>query len=166
MEKLINDFSFGLFFFQLGIVVILILLLKKYAWGPILNAIDNREEGIRKALEAAESARLEMQNLKSDNEKLMKEAREERDQMLKEARNIKDNMISEASAEAEEKANDMIAKAKTAIQAEKQSAMADIQAQMADLSIEIAEKMVKDELSNKDKQMQLVDNMLKEVELN
>jgi len=166
MEKLINDFSFGLFFFQLGIVTILILLLKKYAWGPILNAIDNREEGIRKALKAAEEARLEMQNLKSDNEKLMREAREERDQMLKEAREIKQNMITEASTEAEEKANDMIAKAKTAIQAEKQSAMADIKAQMADLSIDIAEKMVKNELSNKDKQMQLVDNMLKEVELN
>lgn len=166
MEKLIHDFSFGLFFFQVGIVVILILALKKYAWGPILGAINSREDGIREALESAEIARIEMQDLQADNEKLLKEAREERDLMLKEAREIKQSMIAEAAEEAEEKGNNMIAKAKSAIQAEKQSAMAEIKSQMADLSIDIAEKVVKHELDNKDKQMQLVNDMLKDVELN
>jgi|SRR5690625_1614312 len=166
MDKLINDFGFGLFFFQIGIVTVLIIILKKYAWGPILNAINSREEGIRTALESAEKARLEMQNLKSDNEKLMQEAREERDQMLKDARNIRQNMIAEATEEAESRANDMIAKAKEAIRAEKQTAMSDIKAQVADLSIGIAEKVVRQELDNKDKQMQLVNDMLKDVELN
>lgn len=166
MEKLIHDFSFGLFFFQIAIVIILILALKKYAWGPILSAINSREEGILKALESAESARIEMQDLKDDNEKLLIEGREERDQMLKEAREIRQKMIAEATEEAEVKGNDMIAKAKAAIQAEKQMAVADIKAQVADLSIGIAEKVVRQELDNKDKQMQLVNDMLKDVELN
>ncbi|HLS31714.1 MAG TPA: F0F1 ATP synthase subunit B [Flavobacteriaceae bacterium] len=166
MEKLIHDFSFGLFFFQIAIVVILILALKKYAWGPILDAINSREDGIREALESAESARIEMQDLKADNEKLFEKAREERDEMLKEAREIKEKMIAEATEEAEEKGNNMIAKAKAAIEAEKQLAMAEIKSQMADLSIGIAEKVVKQELDDKDKQMQLVNDMLKDVELN
>lgn len=164
--KLVHDFSFGLFFFQAALIIVLILLLKKYAWGPILNAIQNREDNIRTALESAEEARMEMNNLKADNKKMMKQAREERDQMLKEARKIKDNMINEATGEAEEKANLMIAKAKSAIESEKKSALADIKAQMADLSIEIAEKVIRKELENKGEQMQLVDNMLKDVKLN
>lgn len=166
MEKLINDFSFGLFFFQVAIFIALILLLKKYAWGPILDAINTREDGIRKALESAEQARKDMADLKSDNEKLKQEAREERDQMLKEARKIKQNMIDEASTEAEEKANALITKAQDAIRAEKQAAMADIKAQMADLSVGVAEKVLKSELKDKDKQMKLVEDMLKDVELN
>lgn len=164
--KLIHDFSFGLFFFQLAAIIILIILLKKYAWGPILKALNDREDGIRKALESAEKARMEMDNLQADNKKMMQEAREERDSMLKEAREIKESIINEASTEADQKANAMIAKAKASIQAEKQSAMADIKAQMADLSINIAEKVVKNQLDNRDKQMKLVDDMLKDVELN
>src|SRR5699024_3163755 len=154
--KLIHDFSFGLFFFQSGLIIVLILLLKKYAWGPILKAINDREDGIRKALESAEEARVEMNSLKSDNEKMIRQAREERDEMLKEARQIKENMIAEASGEADEKAEAIIAKAKSAIDAEKQAAMAQLKAQMAELSIGIAEKVVEKELDNEKEQMQLV----------
>lgn len=166
MEKLINDFSFGLFFFQIAAFVVLLLLLKKYAWKPILAAIEQRENGISDAMEAAEKARAEMVSLKSDNEKLMQEAREQRDTLIKEARQIKEKLISDASVEAEEKAKAIIEKAKQAIQAEKQSAMADIKTQMSELSIDIAEKVMKKELSEKEGQMKLVDEMLKEVELN
>jgi len=164
--KLIHDFSFGLFFFQSGLIIVLILLLKKYAWGPILKAINDREDGIRKALESAEEARVEMNSLKSDNEKMIRQAREERDEMLKEARQIKENMIAEASGEADEKAEAIIAKAKSAIDAEKQAAMAQLKAQMAELSIGIAEKVVEKELDNEKEQMQLVEGMLKDVKLN
>lgn len=164
--QLVHDFQFGLFFFQAGLIILLILILKKYAWGPILNAIETREDNIKDALEAAEKARAEMDNLKSENEKMLKKAREERDGILKEARQIKENMIAEASDEAEEKADAMISKAKTAIQSEKQSAIADIKAQMSELSISIAEKVVKKELADKDDQMKLVDDMLKDVTLN
>lgn len=164
--KLIHDFSFGLFFFQIALIIVLILILKKYAWGPILKAVEGREEGIQKALASAEKAREEMANLKSDNEKLMQEAREERDKLIKEARAIKEKMITDATTEADVKAQALIEKAKAAIQAEKQSVMADIKTQMSELSIEIAEKIIKKELSQKKEQMQLVDEMLKEVELN
>ncbi len=85
MEKLINDFSFGLFFWQTLLFIILLFLLKKYAWKPILDALNSREEGIRNALDEADKARQEMVELKSSNEQVVKEARAERDAMLKEA---------------------------------------------------------------------------------
>jgi len=93
MEKLINDFSFGLFFWQMLLFVLLLFLLKKFAWKPILNALNDREEGIKNALESAENAKLEMQNLQADNQKLIQEARTEREAMIKEAREIKEKMI-------------------------------------------------------------------------
>ena len=89
MDKLLSEFSLGLFFWQLLLFVGLVLLLKKFAWKPILDAVNEREEGIKKALESAENAKKEMQNLASDNEALIKEARAERDAMLKEAREIR-----------------------------------------------------------------------------
>jgi len=166
MEKLVNDFAYGLFFWQALILLVLILLLRKFAWRPVLNSLDQREKGIKDALESAESAKLEMQNLKSTNERLMKEAREERDAMIKEARQIKEKMISEASTEATEKANSILVNAQESIKSEKHAALSEIKAQVANLSIEIAEKVVKRELDNKEDQMRLVDNMLDDVKLN
>lgn len=165
MDKLWNDFSFGLFFWQALILIVLILLLKKFAWKPILDSLNNREEGIKDALASAQSARMEMQNLKSDNEKLLNEARAERDAMLKEAREMKERVISEASKEAKEKANKIVAQAQVTIQNEKNAAMADLKNQVAALSIEIAEKIVREELSKGDKQQRLVEEMLQDVSL-
>ncbi len=166
MEKLVNDFAYGLFFWQALILIVLILLLRKYAWRPVLKSLDKREQGIKDALDSAEKARLEMKNLQANNEKMKKEAREERDELLKEARQIKEKMIADASGEAEEKANAMIVKAQESIRTEKQAALSEIKAQVASLSIEIAEKVVKKELDNKEDQMKLVDNMLDDVKLN
>lgn len=166
MEKLVNDFSFGLFFWQILILVVLIVLLKKFAWKPILDALNLREEGIQGALDSAENARKEMQNLKADNEKLLQEARLERDAMLKDAREIKEKVIAEASAEAQAKADKIVAQAQVTIQNEKNAAMADIKNQVATLSIEIAEKVVREQLSSKDKQQKLVESMLEDVTLN
>jgi len=156
----------GLIVWQTVVFVILVLLLAKFAWRPILNLIEERETSINEALESAENAKIEMKNLKSTNERLIKEAREERDAMLKEAREIKDKMISDAAADAEQKADSIILKAQEAIAAEKQAALSEIKSQVASLSIEIAEKVVKRELANKEDQMSLVDNMLDEVKLN
>ena len=166
MEKLINQFELGLFFWQMLIFVGLILLLKKFAWKPILDAVNTREEGIRSALLSAENARNEMQNLKSDNEKLLAEARAERDLMLKEAREMKAKMVADSKAEAQAEGARMIEQAKTAIQSEKNAAMAELKAQVSSLSLEIAEKLLKDELSNKDSQMKLVEKMLGDAKLN
>jgi len=163
MDKLINDFSYGLFFWQSLLFIVLLLLLRKFAWKPILNAIDEREEGIKSALEEAENARKEMQNLTADNERILKEARAERDTLLKEAREIKETIISEAKEEAQVQANKVVAQAQATIQSEKQAAITDLKNQVAELSLGIAEKVVREELSDKNKQTKLVEDMLKEV---
>jgi len=166
MEKLINDFSFGLFFWQILLFVGLVFLLKKFAWKPILDAVNNREEGIKNALESAEAARKEMQNLQADNERILNEARAERDGMLKEARQLKENMISDAKTEAQVEADKIVAQAQATIASEKKAAIADLKNQVAGLSVEIAEKVVRKELSSNDKQLELVESMLGDVTLN
>tara|TARA_R110001583_G_scaffold34185_5_gene115080 strand:+ start:1630 stop:2130 length:501 start_codon:yes stop_codon:yes gene_type:complete len=166
MDKLINEFSIGLFFWQSLVFILLLLVLRKFAWKPILNAVNEREEGIKKALDSAEKAKLEMQNLQADNQKLLKEARAERESMLKEARDMKNKMIDDAKGEAQTQANKMIQQAQAAIESEKKAAMAELKNHVAGLSLEIAEKMVRKELSNKDKQLQLVETMLGETALN
>lgn len=166
MEKLLNEFSLGLFVWQAVLFIALILLLKKFAWKPILDSVNDREEGIKSALEAADNAKRDMENLQADNQKLLKEARAERESMLKEARDIKNNMIEEAKDEARTEANKLVAQAQAAIEAEKKAAIDDLKSQVANLSIEIAEKVVREELSNKDKQLKLVESMLGEATLN
>jgi len=156
----------GLIFWTALSFLILLFILGKFAWKPILNSVNEREQGIREALNEADKARQEMQDLKSDNEKILNEARAERDGMLKEARDIKANLIEEAKDEAKVQANKLMEQAKIAIQNEKLAAIADIKSQVANLSIDIAEKVVKDELSDKNKQLKLVDQLLGEVKLN
>lgn len=166
MEKLIDQFELGLFFWQSLIFIGVILLLRKYAWKPILEAVDTREQGIRDALQSAETARQEMLNLQQKNQDALKEARAERDAMLKEAREIKEKMIADAKHEADAAGQKMIEQAKNAIEAEKNAAMAELKAQVSGLSLEIAEKLLKEELSNKESQMKLVDKMLADAKLN
>ena len=166
MEKLVNDFSFGLFFYQAAILIILLILLAKFAWKPIMDAITAREEGIANAIAAAEAARKEMQNLQADNQRILQEARAERDAMIKDAREIKEKMIADAKAEAQEQGAKMIAQAQAAIEGEKNAAMAELKSQVAGLSLEIAEKILKNELSNVDTQTAMVEKMLDNVTLN
>ena len=165
MEKLIEEFSIGLFFWQTVIFVLLIFLLKKYAWGPILKAVNDREQGIKDALDSAEAAKKEMQSLQADNEKIMKEARAERDSLLKEARDLKNSMISQAKDEAKSEAQKIIESANEAILNEKNAAVSDIKKQVASLSIEIAEKLLKEKLSDDNKQMKIVEDLIKDVKL-
>lgn len=166
MEQLLDNFSLDLFVKQTILFLLLIFLMVKFAWKPIMSALNEREEGIQGALDAAENAKKEMQNLQADNEKLLKEARAERESMLKEAREMKTKMIDDAKAEAKEAADKMVTQAQAAIEAERKSAIADLKGQVAALSVEIAEKVVKSELSNKGKQLELVDEMLGKATLN
>lgn len=161
-----NDFSVGLFFMQLIILAVLIFLLAKFAWKPILSALNEREEGIQNALDQAENARKEMQNLQADNERLLKEARAERDAMMKEAREIKDKIIADAKQEAEEQTTTMVENAKATIKQEQQAAIAELKKKVGDLSIEIAQKLVRKELASQGDQLKLVEGMLEEVTLN
>ncbi|MCV9929725.1 F0F1 ATP synthase subunit B [Flavobacterium sp. LS1R49] len=166
MDKLINQFEFGLFFWQVVIFVGLVLLLKKFAWKPILDAVNDREEGIKNALLSAENARQEMQNLQADNQRILNEARAERDAMLKEAREMKEQMIAESKSEAQAQGQKMIEQAKAAIESEKNAAMAELKSQVSTLSLSIAEKLLKEELSNKEAQTKLVEKLLGDVKLN
>ena len=166
MEQLLGQFSLGLFILQIVLFVGLILLLKKFAWKPILDAVNEREDGIKNALLSAENARTEMQNLQADNQRILQEARLERDNMLKDAREIKEKMIADSKTEAQAQGLKMIEQAKAAIESEKNAAMAELKSQVSNLSIEIAEKLLKDELSNKEAQTKLVEKMLGDVKLN
>ena len=166
MDKLVNDFSFGLFFWQILLFVLLLFLLRKFAWKPILDSVNDREEGIRKALAAAEEAKKEMQNVTADSEKLLKEARAEREAMLKEARQIKDKMIADSKEQAKVEGDKMIQQAQSAIESEKKAAVADIKNQVAELSVAIAEKVLKQQLSNEKEQLKLVEKLLGDVKLN
>ncbi|WP_281227403.1 F0F1 ATP synthase subunit B [Flavobacterium aquiphilum] len=166
MEKLINQFEFGLFFWQVLIFVGLILLLKKFAWKPILDAVNDREEGIKNALLSAENAKKEMQNLQADNQRILQEARLERDNMLKEAREMKDKMVEDAKTEAQAQGQKMIDQAKVAIESEKNAAMAELKLQVSSLALGIAEKLLKEELSNKETQTKLVEKLLEDVKMN
>jgi len=166
MDKLVEDFSLGLFFWQMLIFIGLIFLLRAFAWKPILNAVNEREEGIRNALQSAEQARSEMQNLQADNQRILQEARMERDTILKEGHQIKEKMIADAKTETQAVTAKMIEQAKAAIESEKNAAMAELKAQVSSLSLEIAEKLLKDELSNKEAQTKLVEKMLGDAKLN
>ena len=165
MEKLLSEFSIGLFFWQTVIFVLLIFLLKKFAWKPILDAINEREEGIRSALKSAEKAREEMASLQSENEDTLKKARLERDGLLKEAREIKQKLIEEAKNEANNEAKKIIIQAQETIESEKNAAIVDLKNQVANLSIEIAEKVLKEKLSEDKAQMNLVKELVKDVTL-
>jgi F-type H+-transporting ATPase subunit b len=155
-----------LFFWQILIFVGLIFLLKKFAWKPILDAVNDREQGIKDALLSAENARQEMQNLQADNQRILNEARAERDAMLKEAREMREKMIADSKNEAQAQGQKMIEQAKAAIESEKNAAMAELKSQVSTLSLSIAEKLLKEELSNKESQTKLVEKMLGDVKLN
>ena len=165
MEKLLSEFSIGLFFWQTIIFIFLILLLKKYAWKPILDAVNEREQGIKNALLSAEKAREEMASLQSDNEETLKKARLERDGLLKEAREIKQKLIDDAKNEANFEAKKIIIQAQETIESEKNAAIIDLKNQVADLSVEIAEKVLKEKLSDDKSQMNLVKELVKDVTL-
>jgi len=166
MDKLINDFSVGLFFWQSVLFIALILLLKKFAWGPILSAVEEREEGIKVALESAEKAKAEMQALNADNERILAEARIERDVLLKEAREMKNVIINEAKEQASTEADKILLSAKEQINNEKMKAIIELKNQVADMSIDIAEKILKSELSDRNKQNELIAKALKTNEIN
>lgn len=158
--------SIGLIFWTTITFLILLFLLGKFAWKPILNAVRTREESIDKALKSAEKAREEMAELKSDNEKILKEARAERETILKDAREIRENMISEAKGKASEEADKVIEQAREQIENEKMRAITELKNMVGSLSIDIAEKILRQELDSKEKQQELVETQLRDFNLN
>lgn len=156
----------GLIFWTTLSFAILYFILAKYAWKPILGAVNDREKSIKDALSAAEKAKEEMANLKFDNEKILYEAKLQREALLKDARDIKSKIIADAQNEATEKANKLIEAAKTAIDNEKSAAMKELKNTVVDLSLNIAEKLLSKELDNKDKQIKNIKDIIDKSKLN
>lgn len=156
----------GTLFWMVLIFGIVFLILRKFAWKPILNALKDRENTITNALNSAEEARKEVEGLKADNEKIIASAKREKDLILKEARELKDKIIAEAKTRAVAEAQKSIDQAKEQIQAEKVAAITDIKNQVANLSVMIAEKILQNELKDKAEQEKVVNNLLKEIKLN
>lgn len=156
----------GLIIWQAIIFLALILLLKKFAWGPIISSLKEREVGIEESLAAAERAKDEMAALQSDNEKLLKEARIERDVMLKDALTTASKIKEEAREETSKITSKMIEDAKATIENEKKAALADIKTQVSLLSLDIAEKLLRKQLGNEKEQKALVDEFVKDLNLN
>ncbi|MCU0398662.1 MAG: F0F1 ATP synthase subunit B [Cyclobacteriaceae bacterium] len=156
----------GLIIWQSLIFLLLVLLLSRYAWKPILNSLKERETSIQNALDTAEKARLEMAKLQSDNEKLLKETREERDKILKEAREASNRLKDEAQIDARKSADKIIEDARAAIQIEKQAALKEVRTQVALFSLEVAEKLMKKNLSTDKAQKEQVEQYIKDLKLN
>lgn len=156
----------GLIIWQLIVFVLLVLLLSKLAWKPIINSLKERERSIQDALDTAEKARHEMSQLRSDNERLLKEAREERERILREAREVANRMKDEAQHDAKKSADKIIEDAKAAINIEKQAALKEVRIQVSMFALDIAEKLMKKNLSGDKAQKDLVEGYIKDLKIN
>ena len=156
----------GLLFWTVLIFLVLVFLLAKFAWKPILKMVEERTKNIEDALNSAENAKKEMAGLKAENEQIMKEARAEHDKIVREAREMKDKIIEESKETAKAEADKILAQARKLIDDEKRAVMNELKDQVASLSIEIAEKILTKELSDKKKQAELIDDILQQSNLN
>jgi len=158
--------EFGLFFWMMVSFGIVLFILKKFAWKPILNALREREESIDKALRSADRAKEEMAALKADNERILKEARIEREMMLREAKAMSDKIVSDAKQKSLEEADKIIETTRQNIETEKMAALGDIKKQIALLSVKIAEKVLRDKFADPAQQKAYVDKLIEEINLN
>ncbi len=156
----------GTIFWMLLMFILVLVILKKFAWRPILNALDKREKSIEDSLRSADRAREEMEQLKAENEKILAEARMERDGMLRETKQTSDKILKEAREKAGEEAKRLIQSAREQIVNEKAVALTDIRNQVAVLSVDIAEKILREKLKDGKQQQELLDKLLKDVKLN
>ncbi len=158
--------DFGLLFWMSLSFLIVLLLLKAFAWKPILQMIKTREKTIEESLNSAENAKLEMKQLQAKNEQIIAEARAERDLLLKEAKETKERIVKASETEAKEKANKIIEDAYLEIENQKNKAISEIKDKVTELSVQIAEKILKNELSSASKQSEYLDSLIKETKLN
>lgn len=156
----------GLIFWMTLSFLLLLLILKKFAWKPVLKMLRERENKIEESLQQAEKAHEEMKQLKFSNEELLKEAKNERDNILRDARVIREKLIEEARTKATEEADRIVESAKESIKYEKLEALTDLKNQIALLSVEIAEKLIQEELSKDEKQQKLIEKFLSDINFN
>ncbi len=160
------DITPGMVFWSGLAFIVLLIILSKYAWKPILNAVKERENSIADAIQSADKVKKEMEEMKADNERLIQEAREEKAAMLKEAKEIKERIIAEAENEARTNAERITADAKTQIQNQKMAAMMEVKNEVGKLVLEVSEKVLRKEMDNKDAQMSYINKLTDEIKLN
>ena len=156
----------GLLFWTLLAFLVVFFLLKKFAWPSIIKGLNDRETNIANSIASAEKVKLEMAQLKNENETLLAQAREERAQMLKEAKATKDKIVNEAKDEAKAEAAKIIANAQAVINQQKNAALIDLKNTMGNLVLEVSEKVLRRELSNKPEQENYIKQLTDEVKLN
>ncbi|HEY4338041.1 MAG TPA: F0F1 ATP synthase subunit B [Puia sp.] len=164
MELLTPDL--GLFVWNVIIFLLLLVILRSLAWKPILKSLNEREKGISDSLASAERIKVEMAQMKNENEALLAKAREERAQMLKEARETKDKMINEAKEVAKQEASKIISDAQAAIEAQKMAAITEVKNQVGQLVVDVAEKVLRRQLENKSEQESYIRQLSNEAKLN
>lgn len=158
--------SIGLIFWSSIAFFILFFVLTKFAWKPITKTLKEREDSIDEALKSAETARLQLESLKTDNQRLLNEARAERDMLLKEANEIKDQILAKAKSDAKNEGDKMITAAKEAIEMEKLNALNQLKTQVANLSVDLAEKILRNKMEDRSQQEVFVNESLKNITLN
>lgn len=164
MDLLIPDL--GYFVWMLIIFTVLLFVLRKFAWKPIIKMLNEREQNIEGAIAQAEKVKAEMAQLQNENEALLAKAREERSQMLKEARETKDKIINEAKEQAKAEASKIISDAQLAINAQKMAAITDVKNEVGRLVIEVSEKILKTELSSQERQEAEINALISGMKLN
>lgn len=158
--------NFGLFFWTLLAFLIVLFILKKFAWGPIVKTLHERESGIADSIAAAEKVKEEMKQMQVQNENLLIQAREERTLMLKEAKETKDKIISEAKDQAKAEANKILEDTRMQIERQKNAAMTEVKNEIGKLSVEVAEKILRKQLANQGEQQGFVKMLADEIKLN
>jgi F-type H+-transporting ATPase subunit b len=156
----------GLFFWNLVAFLVVLLILKKFAWKQILQSLNEREQGITDALASADRVKKEMAQLKNENEALMAKAVEERTQMLKEARETRDKIVNEAKEQAKVEANKILLDASAAIHQQKMAALTEVKNQIGNLVVEVSEKVLRRELAAKQEQENYIRDLAKDIKLN
>lgn len=144
--------ALGYFVWTLVAFLIVFFILKKFAWKPILSTLSEREKNIADSIAAAEKVKVEMAQMKSENEALMVKAREERSQMLKEAKELKDKIVNEAKEQAKVEAGKIMSDAQASIEQQKNAALTDVKNSIGNMVIEVTEKVIRRELASKSEQ--------------
>ena len=165
MDTLLQP-GLGLVFWSAIAFLVVLFILKKFAWGPILNALHDRESSIEASLKAAENARKEMAELKADNERILNEAKAERNEIVKEAKELKEQIINEAKDKAREESAKIMEAAKRDIHIEKMAAITEVRNQTGKMAIDIAREVLKRELSDAEAQEQYIKELIKDYKLN
>lgn len=155
--------DFGLLFWMALVFIIVLVILWKWGFPVVVRMVNDRKAYIDESLQKAHEANERLANIKVESESILQEARERQAQILKEAAATRDAIVEKAQDKAREEGNRLIAEAKAEIESQKQAAISDIRAQVAELSVKVAEKILRKELGDNDKQMELIDRLLDEV---